>query len=177
MTPKRNIFAVAAVLLLSLLLFLSGCSQEKTANQAVATVNSPAPDFSLTDTTGKQWQLSSLKGKVVFINFWATWCPPCLEELPSMQALQQGMANAPFQMITILNNDRPELAHAFANRYGYTFPILIDPDSKISNLYGLTGVPETFIIGPDGILKEKFIGPRNWNSQGAWDMLKQYMPQ
>lgn len=136
-----------------------------------------APDFNLTDLKGKDWRLSDLKGKVVFINFWATWCPPCIKELPSMQALNNSMDPSKFQMLTILYNDRPELGSSLVNKSGYTFPALIDPDSSVGKEYGLTGVPETFIIDPQGILREKFIGPYDWNSQGALETIKKYLPK
>lgn len=158
------------------LILMTGCSKDNEPVATLAELNKPAPDFTLVDLHGKSWQLSSLRGKVVFINFWATWCPPCLEEMPSMQELYVNMANAPFQMLAILNNDRPEFAQNMADKAGLTFPILFDPESKTSTRYELTGVPETFIVDPQGILREKFIGPRPWNSQGALDMLKKYMP-
>jgi len=86
------------------------------------------------------------------------------------------MQKAPFKMLAILNNDRPDFARNLASKINISFPILIDPDSKVADQYGITGVPETFIVDPQGILREKFIGPRPWNSQGAWQMLKQYLP-
>lgn len=165
------------LLLFSLLLFLASCSQNQEAANLKAEINKPAPDFVLTDIDGKTWRLSDLRGKVVFINFWATWCPPCQEEMPSMEALYQGMKNAPFQMLSVLNNDDPEFARQMGKKIGFTFPVLKDPESKIAGQYGITGVPETFIIDPQGILREKFLGPRPWNSQGAMQMLSLYLPK
>ncbi len=144
--------------------------------QTKAEVGKPAPDFTLTDLDGKEWHLNDLKGKVVFLNFWATWCQPCVEEMPAMETLNKRLAIAPFKMITILSNDRPEFAQKMVQRVGATFPVLIDPNSIVGDQYGLTGVPETFIIDADGIVREKFIGPRPWDSQGALDMLGQYLP-
>jgi peroxiredoxin len=159
-----------------ILILMAGCSKDNEAVVTKAELNKPAPDFTLVDLHGKTWQLSSLRGKVVFINFWATWCPPCLEEMPSMQELHENMTNAPFQMLAILSNDKPEFAQLMVDKSGLTFPILIDPESETSTHYGLTGVPETFIVDPQGILREKFLGPRPWNSQGALDMIKKYLP-
>ena len=159
-----------------ILILMTGCSKDNEAVVTMAELNKPAPDFTLVDLHGKTWQLSSLRGKVVFINFWATWCPPCLEEMPSMQELHENMTNAPFQMLAILSNDKPEFAQLMVDKSGLTFPILIDPESETSTHYGLTGVPETFIVDPQGILREKFLGPRPWNSQGALDMIKKYLP-
>lgn len=163
--------------LLAAAVLLTACGDNRRpAAPAKATINQPAPPFSLTDIQGKKWNLADLRGKVVFVNFWATWCPPCQEELPSMEALHRGMAKAPFQMITILSNDRPELAAGLAGKRGYTFPVLLDPESRVAAAYGITGVPETYIIDAQGILREKHIGPRDWNSQGAWRMIAGYLP-
>ncbi|MFH1218003.1 MAG: TlpA disulfide reductase family protein [Pseudomonadota bacterium] len=157
---------------------LVGCSREQKQDApAIAAVDQPAPDFSLKDIQGKTWNLADLRGKVVFVNFWATWCPPCQEELPSMEGLHRGMPASSFQMLTILNNDRADFAQNLALKRGYTFPILLDPESKVASAYGITGVPETFIIDPQGVLREKHIGPRDWNSQGAWQMLSTYLPR
>ena len=175
---KNHEFAVRYALLLFLIsFFVVSCGQQKEKYPQKATVNSPAPNFTLTDIQGHKWQLSDLRGKLVFVNFWATWCPPCQEELPSMEALSRGMDKGRFQMLTILSNDNPDFAQMLAGRIGLTFPILIDPDSKGAAQYGITGVPETFIIDPQGILREKIIGPRNWNSSAAWQMLERYLPQ
>lgn len=166
------------VLLVVVSCLLASCekSPEKTA-PLKAEVGQPAPDFSLTDTKGRTWRLTDLRGQVVFVNFWATWCPPCREELPSMEGLHRRLSQAPFQMLTILNNDRPDFAQQVADKYGYTFPILIDPDSKVAGIYGITGVPETFIIDANGVLQKKFIGPWDWNSPPAWKMLAQFLPE
>lgn len=175
---KNHEYAICSALLLFLVIFLVGsCGLVKEKYPEKATVNSPAPDFTLTDIQGNHWQLSKLRGKLVFINFWATWCPPCQEELPSLEALNRSMDRDRFQMLTILSNDNPDLARMLAGRIGLTFPILIDPESKGAAQYGITGVPETFIVDPQGILREKIIGPRDWNSPGAWQMLERYLPQ
>lgn len=157
--------------------FLVSC-EKKPDQQPVlkAEIGKPAPNFKLQDTKGKTWELAELKGKVVFVNFWATWCPPCREEMPSMQALYQSLPREKFEMLAILNNDDPFLAETLAAKINATFPILLDPGSHTANAYGLTGIPETFIVDPEGILREKYIGPRPWDSQGAKNMLNQYLP-
>lgn len=156
---------------------ITSCGPSDEQSRVMAIKDQPAPDFMLTDLRGGEWQLSDLRGKLVFINFWATWCPPCIQELPSMNALNKRMDAASFQMLTILYNDRPELGQSMVNKSGYTFPVLIDPDSSVGKQYGLTGVPETFIVDPQGILREKFIGPFAWNSREAVEMLEKYLPR
>ncbi len=165
------------VLLLCLTTLLASCEkQEGGKTQLQAAIGKPAPDFTLSDLNGKTWKLSDLKGKVVFVNFWATWCPPCRQEMPSMQALYKEMASERFEMLAILQNDDPARAEKLARQLGITFPILVDPESKAAKAYGLTGVPETFIVDASGILREKFIGAYPWDSPQAKSMIGKYIP-
>jgi peroxiredoxin len=143
----------------------------------VAELYKPAPDFSLVDRQGKTWTLSELKGQVVFVNFWATWCPPCREEMPSMQKLHEMLPKDKFKMLAILNNDDPALADSFAAKLGLTMPILNDQANKVGPRYGLTGMPETFIINKQGVLMEKFIGAAQWDSPAYIQMLMKYINQ
>ncbi|HBI14846.1 MAG TPA: thioredoxin [Desulfobulbaceae bacterium] len=164
-------------LLLSLaLLLLAGCGP---GNQPATTavVGQPAPAFTLTDLHGRNWRLADLQGKVVFLNFWATWCQPCLQEMPSMAALDEKMAKESFQMLTILYNDRPQIAENLLRKTGLSFPVLVDTNGVAARQYGLTGVPETYIIDPQGVLREKFIGPADWGSAKALALLKKYLPR
>ena len=140
-------------------------------------VGKPAPDFTLVDRKGKTWNLAQLKGQVVFVNFWATWCPPCLHEMPSMQKLYSSMPTDSFKMLAILYNDKPEVADKVVAKYKYTFPVLIDPGNKTGMAYGLTGVPETYIIDKQGVLREKFVGPVEWDTPGVRKMLMKYIAQ
>lgn len=166
------------LILLVLAIVVGGCSgqpPEGAKALPVAKVGSPAPDFELQDTNGKIWKLSDLKGQVIFVNFWATWCPPCREEMPSMQELYEAMPRERFKMLTILSNDDPTLAVNFIAKVGATFPVLLDPLSKTSNAYGLTGVPETYIVDKQGILRQKYLGPRNWSSSEAKQLIMTYI--
>ncbi|MDT8334662.1 MAG: TlpA disulfide reductase family protein, partial [Desulfurivibrionaceae bacterium] len=135
------------------------------------------PDFSLVDLDGKPWTLSDLKGQVVFVNFWATWCPPCREEMPSMQKLYTTLPKDKFKMLAILNKDKPEVARTFAAKRGLTMPILNDQDNKVGPKYGLTGLPETFIIDKTGVLRNKVVGPAQWDSPAVERMLRHYINQ
>lgn len=129
-----------------------------------------APDFTLPDLQGKMYKLSDYKGKVVFINFWATWCKPCEEEMPSMQAMY-GMLKKNFQNFEMLavsvDSKEADAVESFAGKYGLTFPILHDKKGKIKEIYKTTGVPETFIVDQNGIIAEKVWGPRNWSRQDS----------
>ena len=150
------------------LLINTGCEKiSDSAKIQKMEIGKTAPDFVLQDANGKVWQLSKLKGKVVFLNFWATWCKPCRDEIPSMEALNKAMAGKPFQMLSIVYNDDLKTAKNFAQRLGTTFPVLGNPEEELLQAYMITGVPETFLIDAEGTLRNKFIGPYDWNS---WPM-------
>jgi peroxiredoxin len=161
------------ILLLCVPILITGCGQEV----KTATVGEPAPDFTLIDRKGKTWTLSQLKGQVVFVNFWATWCPPCRQEMPSMQKLHQRLQKNKFKMLAILNKDDPVLADSFAAKLGITIPILDDQANVIGPKYGLTGLPETYIVDKQGVLREKFIGPADWGSAKIRHMLDRYIDE
>ncbi|MDW7772494.1 MAG: TlpA disulfide reductase family protein [Desulfobulbaceae bacterium] len=159
------------LLALCFLILLTSCGE----GPIVATVGNPAPDFTLVDRTGKEWTLSELKGRVVFINFWATWCPPCREEMPSMQSLYSQLPGDKFIMLAILNRDAPSLADLFVKKLGITMPVLDDQSNAVGSQYGLTGLPETYIIDKQGIVREKFIGPAQWDSPRFIQMMTNYI--
>jgi len=146
--------------------FLHGCEKIiGSKKHPQIEIGKPAPDFVLQDINGRSWKLSDQKGKVVFLNFWATWCKPCRDEMPSMVSLDQAMTDKPFQMLTIVFNDDHKMSDNFARQLGATFPILSNPSPELNEAYMITGVPETFIIDADGILRHKFIGPNNWDTR------------
>lgn len=152
-------------------LLLGSCGQ----GPKRAVVGKSAPDFSLLDNTGKTWTLSELRGQVVFVNFWSTWCAPCREEMPSMQRLYEAMPKDKFKMLAILSRDDPFMADTFAMKHGITIPILFDKENKVGPQYGITGVPETYIIDKNGVLIEKFIGPARWDNQIYRQKMMEYI--
>jgi peroxiredoxin len=167
----RKIFLL--ILITGLPLFIAACGE----GPQVAAVGDPAPDFSLVDRTGKNWTLSELTGQVVFVNFWATWCPPCREEMPSMQRVYETLPKDKFKMLAILNRDSPSMADLFVKNIGATMPILDDQNNAVGARYGLTGLPETYIVDKQGVLREKFIGPAQWDSPQFMQMLRHYIDQ
>jgi thiol-disulfide isomerase/thioredoxin len=153
-----------------LALFIAGCGESP-----VASVGKPAPNFDTIDMKGNVWSLSKLKGQVVFVNFWATWCAPCREEMPSMQRLYTRLPKDKFTMIALYNKDKPAVVKNFVTKLGITLPILDDQQNIIGQKYGLTGLPETFIVDKQGIIREKFIGPAEWDSPEYVDLLTKYI--
>jgi peroxiredoxin len=122
-----------------------------------------AHDFGLPTLRGDYVKLSDYRGKVVFLNIWATWCPPCREEMPSMESLYQRLKGRDFEMLAVsIDREGEKVVRPFAAKYGFTFPVLLDPDSKTYRLYGLTGIPESFIVDKSGVIIHKIIGPQDW---------------
>jgi peroxiredoxin len=161
------------ILMFCFFLLFTACGQRP----KTAVIGKPAPDFTLVDRQGKTWSLSELEGQVVFINFWATWCPPCREEMPSLQRLYTLLPKDRFKMLSVLNRDDPSLADRFAAKFSITIPILDDQKDIVGQLYGLTGVPETFIVDKQGVLREKYIGPAQWDSPGFIQLMIKYIKQ
>jgi cytochrome c biogenesis protein CcmG, thiol:disulfide interchange protein DsbE len=128
------------------------------------TVGKEAPDFSLPNLEEKTVRLSDYRGKVVFLNFWATWCKPCREEMPSMDVLYKNFEREGLVVLAVsidrvtTKKDIPP----FISSMNLTFPVLVDSWGQTDKRYKLMGVPETYIIDQQGILREKIIGPRDW---------------
>jgi len=133
----------------------------------------PAPAFSAFHLDGRPASLEDYRGKVVLLNIWATWCPPCVYELPSMQRLHEELAGGNFEIVAVSIDARAGSVdaagrpggdiRAFADSLGLTFTILHDPEGTIQRTYRTTGVPETFLIGGDGIIYRKASGETAWD--------------
>ena len=158
--------AVVCLMLIAVVMLVSGCSKGTSSPaSAVVAEKKPAPDISVNSLKNVPLKLSDLKGKVVLLNFWATWCPPCREEIPSMIRLNSFMAGKPFQMVAVsIDEGGQTVIDSFLRESGFNLPAYVDSDSKASKTYGITGVPETFIIDKNGILVKKVIGPLAWDS-------------
>ncbi len=124
-----------------------------------------APDFEFPDLEGRIHRLSEARGKIVFLNLWATWCPPCVAEMPSIEALHRRFRSEDLVILAVSEDAEGDKAvRPLISQLGVTFPILLDPEGTLSPRYGVTGYPETFVIGRDGRVIEHFIGPTDWVS-------------
>jgi peroxiredoxin len=163
---------IAAVVLISLLIIAINqvmdkkAAPEKKSTETVTTSNSEglkegskAPDFELKTLTGETVKLSSLKGKKVMLNFWATWCPPCKAEMPDLEKLYKQKDE---DLVILAVNIDPQLdVKGFADEYGITFPILLDDDDSVNEAYQILSIPTTYFIDRKGNIQTKFIGGMN----------------
>jgi thiol-disulfide isomerase/thioredoxin len=121
--------------------------------------------------------LSGLKGKVVLINFWTTWCPPCREEMPSLEKLYRHFKHEKFTLLAVDIMEHPETVKTFARKYDLTFPILLDKTGDISAKYAANAIPTTYIINKAGKAVGKAIGPRKWNGDHAKAIIEELLKE
>lgn len=110
----------------------------------------PAPDFTLQTLDGESVSLSDYRGKLVMINFWASWCPPCNSEMPDLQSYYEQHKDEDFIILGVNYQDTPDKVQAFVEKYGVTFPILLDSDGQVANLFGVQGLPTSFFVDKQG---------------------------
>ena len=126
-------------------------------------IGKPLADFTLPDLQGHAVQLAALRGKVVFVNVWATWCPPCVEEMPTIQQLYERLHGRGLAVLAVsLDALGAQVVAPFMQSHRLSFPTLLDTKNLVQRLYRTTGVPESFIVDKRGILVEKVVGPRDW---------------
>ncbi len=127
-------------------------------------IGSVAPDFELLDENGQTVRLSDYRGNLVFLNFWATWCEPCVIEMPDMMALNEKFRDRPFKMLAVSIDTSWEAVHEFYEEHGLDIPTALDPGRQVYTKYRALGVPETFFIDGNGNIVQKFISYRRWMS-------------
>jgi peroxiredoxin len=124
-----------------------------------------APDFAVPDLAGQAVRLSAFRGRVVLVNLWTTWCPPCREEMPSMERLYQRLRGRGFVLLAVSQDEGgAAVVEPFVRQLGLTFPILVDPEQQVGGRFHVWGYPESFLIDREGRIVERIIGPRDWAS-------------
>lgn len=123
-------------------------------------------------SAGTQRTLQSFEGEVVLLNFWASWCPPCIEEMPAMQALYEDLGGEGFEIVAVNLQEDPETVRSFMDEHGFDFPVLLDRDGSVAREYGVRGIPTSYVVDPRGRLVAMYVGPYEWNGDGITEALR-----
>jgi peroxiredoxin len=136
-------------------------------------LGSPAPNFQLWDMDGNVLSLSNYRGKVVLLNFWATWCGPCRVEMPAMELLYRDFNRKDFEILAVSTDPQGmAVTRPFRDSLGLTFPILHDSDFRVGLTYGARTLPMTFLVDRDGLITHRIFGARDWQSPEARQLIQ-----
>ncbi len=179
----RRLMTMGVVLSIPLSLFLARISAANPEDKSLESlyvsagiqrVSPPveAPDFTLNNLEGSEVSLKDFEGKVVFLNFWATWCGPCREEMPSMEGLWQRFKEEDFVILAVdLRESRGEVV-SFMKEYGLTFPVLLDSKGEVGSMFGVRAIPTTYLLDSEGRIVGGAIGARDWESEDAFELIE-----
>ncbi len=149
-----------------------GINYKLVPNLEPMTDKSPTPDFTLPGPSGKKVSLKDFRGKVVLLNFWASWCVPCRQEMPAMERLYQEFKGKDFVMLGVNVKDQRKQALEFVKELKITYPILLDEHGDVGLLYGAWGLPTTYLLGPKGEGLARMWGPAEWYGLGARELIR-----
>jgi cytochrome c biogenesis protein CcmG/thiol:disulfide interchange protein DsbE len=180
------------VLVSGTIYFTQGSKEDFKKNPAIKTQEVPkanerkeapkegflAPQFSLYDLNGKLARLTDFKGKVVLLNFWATWCAPCRGEIPSLERLYQSRKGQGFEIVAV-NQERASASQitAFAKKFGMSFPILMNPQGDVGSNYWVRAIPTSFLLDKNGVIRWKIVGGREWESPYVMNRIDQLLKE
>jgi thiol-disulfide isomerase/thioredoxin len=148
-----------------------------TAGEFSESADGPQLRLSLPDLTGQRRGLEEFAGKVLLVNFWASWCTPCITEMPSIQRLAKQMADKPFAVIAVNVGESQRRAQVTAERLGLEFPVLLDKDSAVFNGWGATVLPTTYLLDPTGRMRYIGRGPLEWDGVEAVTLIEGLMSE
>jgi len=148
-------------------------------NLTALSKSTPAPDFTLEDMDAKKYSLKDYRGKVILLNFWATWCPPCRREMPSMERLNKKFKGKDFAVLAVNQMEGVDPVFAFTGglEVDPTFPIVFDKDSSVSRAYGVMGLPTTYLIDKKGNVRFRAIGGREFDHPEVEKQILQLMQE
>jgi len=163
---KATLIGIIAVLAVIGVLFFYG--QNSDQRKKIIREGDRAPEFSLLSLDGKTISLSSQRGKVVMVHFWATWCPPCVEELPTLERLYRAYIGKDLEILAVnIDEGGAGAVEQFMKKNRFALPVLLNPDQSVAREYGTFKFPETYIIDREGIVRRKIIGAADWTSPAA----------
>lgn len=157
--PYYLLFSGLALVIIGVLMWLGGQSTSGTAAMGPAEIGQPAPPFELASLSGEKVSLEDYQGKVVVVNFWATWCPPCRAEMPGIQQVYAQYREQGVVVLAVNAHEERSLVNEFVFSNGLTFPVLLDAQSIAGNQYQASGLPTTVIIDRDGTITHMQSGP------------------
>lgn len=128
------------------------------------TVGAPAPEFSLPRLDGGQIRLSDLRGRPVLVNFWASWCAPCRSEMPALDRIAREYQPSGLVVVGVNQLEDPATVEQFVQEFGLSFPIALDRDGTVSRDWRVYGIPQTYLVGPDGVIRKAWVGPLAYES-------------
>ena len=143
----------------------------------VAALLAATPPLELADANGAKHRLSDYRGRVVLLNFWATWCEPCRAELPSIERLRAALAGRSFVVLAVQMGGSARTAHDVAEDLGLGFPLLVDRDSKATSAWGVNTLPTSFLIGTDGKMTFRHTGELDWSSSEMRRKVEMLLPR
>jgi peroxiredoxin len=171
------VLGLAAVLLLPLA--AATASPEAMKALGIVEMRQPtaAPDVSLPTLDGRRVAMKDFRGKLVLVNFWATWCVPCQWEMPLMERLYRDYRDRGFVVLAVsIDQGDPERVRAFVRDRKLTYPVGLDPTHEVARSFGVTGLPATLLVGPDGIIKGVTYGPKEWDGKEARALVASLLP-
>jgi len=135
-----------------------------------------APALELADVDGTVRRLADYRGKAVLVNFWATWCGPCREEMPSIEVLRLSMKDKPFVVLAVNVGQSPRVARDFGEKLMLGFPLLLDRDTRVAKAWGAKILPASFVIGPDGAIRYSYFGDLDWSGPEVRAKIEALLP-
>ena len=136
-----------------------------------------APDFQFKNLAGKQVKLSDYEGQTIMLNFWATWCIPCRQEMPDLQQLWNKYRDQGFAVLAVSSDIDTQAVHDFAKKMNLSFPVLLDPEDTLRDPYEILAVPMTYLVGRDGKISGRVLGIRDWASPEAFELIEALLKQ
>jgi peroxiredoxin len=168
-------------LALALALGAHGALASPQAMKALGMVEMPrptvVPEVTVPTLAGAPVAMKDLRGKLVLVNFWATWCVPCQWEMPLMDTLYRTYKDRGFVILAIsLDQGDPERVRTFVKDKKLTFPVALDPQHEVARTFGITGLPASWLVGPDGFIKGVTYGPKEWDGKEARELIASLLP-
>jgi len=170
---KKKVTFLAIFVLFVALFIVGYLVKDRQGGSKITASGDLAPDFQLQTPGGRFVSLSGLRGKVVMVHFWVTWCPPCVEEIPALDRLYSILMGKDFEMLAVsVDEGGVDAVVPFVQKNRLNIPMLLDPDHRTASRYGTYKFPETYIVDRQGVVRYKAVGPRDWSDPSNVQVLR-----